>query len=56
VLYHAGTMTMPVAVYSQVISDNFGTAAALSSILTLVTVISLALFQRIAGKDSGLLL
>ncbi|HWI64523.1 MAG TPA: iron ABC transporter permease [Symbiobacteriaceae bacterium] len=56
VLYHAGTMTMPVAVYSQVISDNFGTAAALSSILTVVTVVSLALFQRMAGKDSGLLL
>lgn len=56
VLYHAGTITMPVAVYSQVISDNFGTAAALSSILTLVTVISLVVFQRMAGKDSGLLL
>jgi len=56
ILYHGGTITMPVAVYSQVISDNFGTAAALSSILTVVTVFSLWIFQKLAGKDSGLLL
>jgi iron(III) transport system permease protein len=55
VLYHAGTITMPVAVYSQVISDNFGTAAALSSILTLVTVLSLVILQKMVGKDTQLI-
>ena len=56
ILYHAGTITMPVAIYSQVISDNFGLAAALSTILTLATVVSLWLFNKLAGKDSGLLM
>lgn len=56
VLYTGATITMPIAVYSQVIADSFGTAAALSSILTLLTVGSLLLMDRLAGKDSGLLL
>lgn len=50
ILYTGNTRTMSIAIYTEVIRGNYGTAAALSTILTLVTVISLLLFFKISGK------
>lgn len=49
-LYTARTKTMTVAIYSEVIRGNYGTAAALSTILSVVTIISLLLFFKLTGK------
>lgn len=49
-LYTANTRTMSVAIYNEVIRASYGTAAALASILTLTTVISLLLFFKISGS------
>lgn len=46
ILYTGGTRTMSVSIYSEVLRGNYGTAAALASLLTLTTVISLLLFFR----------
>ncbi len=55
ILYTGMTVTLSVATYTEVIRASYGTAAALSSILTALTVASLALFYRIPGKaDPGL--
>ncbi len=55
ILYTGMTVTLSVATYTEVIRASYGTAAALSSILTALTVVSLALFYRISGKaDPGL--
>lgn len=48
-LYTARTRTMSVAIYNEVIRASYGTAAALASILTLTTVLSLLLFFKISG-------
>lgn len=50
ILYTAKTRTMSVAIYTEVIRGNYGTAAALSTILTLITVSSLLLFFKLTGK------
>ncbi|MDR1626691.1 MAG: iron ABC transporter permease [Spirochaetia bacterium] len=50
ILYTAGTRTMSVAVYQEVVRASYGTAAALATILTATTVVSLVLFYKIAGK------
>ena len=50
ILYTGGTRTMSVAIYTEVIRSSYGTAAALASILTLTTVISLLLFFKLSGK------
>lgn len=50
ILYTGGTRTMSVAIYSEVIRASYGTAAALSSVLTLTTVISLLIFFRLTGN------
>ena len=50
ILYTAKTRTMSVANYTEVIRGNYGTAAALSTILTLITVSSLLLFFKLTGK------
>lgn len=50
ILYTGNTRTMSIAIYTEVIRGNYGTAAALSTILTLVTVVSLLLFFKISGK------
>ena len=44
------TRTMSVAIYSEVIRASYGTAAALSAILTLTTVISLLIFFKLSGS------
>ena len=49
-LYRASTQTLTVSVYTEVIRDCFGNAAAYSTILTLTSVISLLLFFKITGK------
>jgi iron(III) transport system permease protein len=50
ILYTGGTKTMSVAIYTEVIRASYGTAAALSTILTLTTVIGLLLFFKVSGS------
>jgi len=50
ILYTGTTRTMSVAIYSEVIRASYGTAAALSAILTLTTVISLLIFFKLSGS------
>lgn len=50
ILYTGDTRTMSVAIYTEVIRSSYGTAAALATILTLTTVISLLLFFKLSGK------
>lgn len=49
-LYTASTRTMSVAIYNEVIRASYGTAAALATILTLTTVVSLLIFFKISGS------
>ena len=49
ILYTGGTRTMSVSIYTEVIRASYGTAAALSSVLTLTTVVSLLIFFRLTG-------
>lgn len=50
ILYTGGTRTMSVAIYTEVIRASYGTAAALSSILTVTTIISLLIFFKLSGN------
>lgn len=55
ILYTGKTKTLTVAIYTEVIRGNYGTAAALSTILTILTVISLLVFNKVSGgKDLSL--
>lgn len=49
-LYTANTRTMSVAIYNEVIRASYGTAAALATILTATTVISLMIFFKVSGS------
>ena len=49
ILYTSRTMTLTVAIYSEVIRSNFGNAAAYSTILTLTSIVSLLLFFKFSG-------
>lgn len=49
-LYTSKTKTMSVAIYNEVIRASYGPAAALASILTLTTVISLLVFFKVSGR------
>ncbi len=49
-LYTGKTATISVAIYTEVIRANFGTAAALATILTLATTISILIFNKISGS------
>ena len=51
ILYTGRTSTISVAIYTEVIRASFGTAAALASILTLTTVISILIFNKISGSQ-----
>lgn len=51
VLYYGATKTITVTIYSEVFTSNFGTAAALASILSLATILSLIVINIISGKD-----
>ena len=50
ILYTGSTRTMSVSIYTEVIRASYGTAAALSSILTLTTIASLLLFFKLTGS------
>ncbi|MEZ5824317.1 MAG: ABC transporter permease subunit [Geminicoccaceae bacterium] len=51
VLYVGRTMTMPVRIYLSVLDGEFGTAAALSTILLVTSGIAVFLVFRLSGKD-----
>lgn len=52
-LYGGRTSTISVAVYTEVVRNSYGTAAALASILTVSTIISLLIFLKVSeGKVS----
>ena len=51
-LYNVKTRTMTVAIYTEVLRGNYGVAAALSTILTVLTVGSLLLFMKISKSNS----
>lgn len=50
ILYTGKTKTVTVAIYTEVIRGNYGVAAALSTILTVITVVSLLVFLRLSGQ------
>ncbi|GHU77644.1 hypothetical protein AGMMS49992_26240 [Clostridia bacterium] len=50
ILYTTRTKTMTLEIYSQIIRGNDGIAAAISSILTLSTIVALAVFFKVSGK------
>ena len=52
ILYTGRTSTISVAVYTEVVRASFGTAAALASILTLTTIISIIIFNKVSGGKS----
>ena len=49
-LYRASTQTLTVSVYTEVIRDCFGNAAAYSTVLTVTSIISMLLFFKLTGK------
>ena len=49
-LYTARTQTLTVAIYTQIIRGNYGVAAALSTILAVITIISLLIFNRVSKE------
>ena len=49
-LYRASTQTLTVSVYTEVIRDCFGNAAAYSTVLTVTSVLSMLLFFKLTGK------
>ena len=51
ILYTGRTSTLAVAIFSEVMRASFGTAAALSTILTVVTVVSLLIFFKLSSSD-----
>ena len=54
-LYVGRTKTLTVEIYTQIIRGNYGIAAALSTILALLTVASLLVFNRVSkGEDLSL--
>lgn len=50
-LYNLNTRTMTVAIYTEVLRGNYGIAAALGTLLTAFTVLSLLLFMKITKSD-----
>lgn len=51
ILYTSRTMTLTVAIYTEVIRSSFGNAAAYSTVLTVTSVLSLLLFFKLTGKQ-----
>ncbi|MFT3985368.1 MAG: iron ABC transporter permease [Lachnospiraceae bacterium] len=52
ILYTGKTVTISVAIFNCVNNDAYGQAAALSTILTLTTILCLAVFNKISGGKS----
>jgi iron(III) transport system permease protein len=55
ILYAGNTGTISVAIFTEIFKDSFGTAAALASILSLATVVSLIIFNKVSGGRSVLM-
>ena len=55
ILYTGWTRTMSVAIYTEVIRASYGTAAALSTILTLSTAILLTLFFKLSKQKISII-
>lgn len=49
-LYTGHTRTMTISIYSEVIRGNYGIAAALSTVLTVITITSIFILFKITGK------
>jgi iron(III) transport system permease protein len=49
ILYTGKTQTIAVAIFNSLFRDAYGTAAALATILTVVTVLALMLFNKLTG-------
>jgi len=49
-LYTVRTRTITIAIYTEIIRGNYGISAALSSILALLTIISLLIFNRVSKE------
>ena len=52
ILYSVKTQTLTVSIYTSVIRGQYGVAAALSTVLTVLTVISLLVFNKFSGGKS----
>jgi iron(III) transport system permease protein len=50
-LYVGRTKTLTVEIYTQIIRGNYGIAAALSTILAVLTIISLIIFNKFSHGD-----
>jgi len=50
ILYTGKTRTMSVSIYSEVVRASYGTAAALSTILTMTTIVSLMIFYKVSNN------
>ncbi|MCB5724791.1 MULTISPECIES: ABC transporter permease [Mitsuokella] len=50
ILFTGATKTMSVAIYTEVIRASYGTAAALSTILTVTTITAMVLFFKVSGR------
>ena len=48
ILYTGRTQTLTVAIYTQIIRGNYGIAAAMASVLTILTIISLLIFNKLS--------
>ena len=53
VLYVGGTVTMPVRIYLSVLDGEFGTAAALSSILLVCTGVAVFIILKLSESKEG---
>ena len=49
-LYTGKTKTMTIAIYTEVIRGNYGVAAALSTILTAITIASIFIMFKVTGS------
>jgi len=53
ILFSGRTKTIPIAIFTEIFKDSFGTAAALGSILTVSSIIALTIFNKVSkGKGS----
>ena len=50
ILFTGATKTMSIAIYTEVIRASYGTAAALSTILTLTTITAMVIFFKVSGR------
>ncbi len=51
ILFTGRTVTMSVTIFSEINRSGYGTAAALATLLSLITVFSLLVFRRLGGRD-----